>query len=374
MGLVPNVVRQMLYLQSVNKMKNDLSKLSLQLDQDAYCDGIKKRLDMLYSSIANIRQLNYRGQATLETETIKAAELWMSTEASLKKYFSNGWADATKHQIFALSQEVAACEGTSEYYQGDINSLRPLEKRVAAYQKNVSKFKVQLDQCLSNLYSCLTSLEQRVAATENAINLTTKAAFKLNEKEIPLLVLKGKDMNKKIEVFLTLTNRRIIYESTAKDLERQLLFARPLKDVSKIMSDKFGLLARDGLCVEFKQAGDSPLKLTADKQEVGLAIQCFETIASSPVTDELMTEVSRSVEERFNELKRNSDNQQILLKKQKEEEAKKFEEIKGKCETCGTILPSYRKKWTNETGEEIGLYDCPICEKSFQQTLRKKAE
>jgi hypothetical protein len=363
--LVPNVVRQAMYLKEIGDMDKEVSKLALQLNDAENLYSTKSRLTKLFSSVANIRKLNYNLQTNLETDLIKAVELWIPLESSLKDEVGKR-AESIRMENSSLPIQIEARRGTSEYYSGDIRSLDPLNKRVSAHKKCVNDLSNYVNQSLSTLFGCLQSLEMRATTAENAINLTSTASFKLKENEVPVIAMRARDMDKKIKVLLTFTSQRVIYESIDEKTERQLLFEKPADSVNRVTKGRVGLLAGEGIYVEFKQPSESRLKLDTEGEDANLAVQYFKMITSGQIDSELKSGISVTVRERFKELTRSYVDS---------EEIAEADRNIGKCPECETVVRTPMKTWTMTGGLEkleLGLFDCPKCHKPFRVVLSKK--
>ena len=64
----------------------------------------------------------------------------------------------------------------------------------------------------------------------------------------------------------------------------------------------------------------------------------------------------------------------VAVRARKEESEKEAHEDKniGKCPRCGTVVSSPRRKWMEDGWLEIGLFDCPKCEKPFREIIKEK--
>lgn len=377
--IVPTGIRQILCIKEIEGMINEVSRITGQLnDTEALYPliGCQSRIERLFARIASIRQLNYRSQTKLEADQIKAVELWASISPFLKGEVKRKVA-IIRLEDSALRLEIEACRNTPGVYLGDINSLTFLKKKISDYKSRVTDLSNHIQQYLAPLENGLSSLEQRVFTAEFVINLTSKASFKLKEDETPIIAVKAKDMNAKIGVLLTLTNKRMICESVSTGkTERQLLFEKPVRSVDKIAKGKLGLFAGEGLHVEFKQPSDPKLKLDMEGEDADLVVHYFNMITSGQIDEEIKSGINVTLCEHFEELARSwAEAEEIARKeepKEKESEKEAHEDRKiGKCRECGTVVSEPIKKWTMEGGLEIGLFDCPTCKKFFREILNK---
>lgn len=320
---------------------------------------IEARLTRMFSRIETIRQLNYRSQISLEVDQIKAAELWVSIEPSVKEKIESRVVTYQK-EVKALAAGVDSNYTSGRAPQGDKDKHDLLEKQIAAYKAEVADFIGQIRRDLAPLPSLLTSIEQRVSMAETALDLTSMASFKLKEDEALLIALKAKNMNRKTDGILTFTNKRIIYESLPpKKTERQLLLDKPVGLVAKITKGKVGTFFPEGLLVEFKTPSDPELKFaTKFRGEADLAVQYFDMIASGKIDEELKSGINVAVRRRFKELA-----------------AMYFPGAsfcRGKCKECGTVVSTPIKTYILDGGPIMGLFNCPKCHKPFRVVLARE--
>jgi hypothetical protein len=340
----------------VFRMRGELSRLPLAFDELR----IEYRLTKLFSRIENIRQLNYRSQTNLEDDQIKAAELWMSIEPSFKEKIKSG-IDTCRVRTKFMETELEPLSKSPDMFDGDLGVLDPLKKEIDAYKAEANEFIAQIRQDLTPLPSLLESIEQRVSTVEIALDLTSKASFKLKEDEALLIALKAKDMHRKTDGILTFTNQRMMFESLpTKKTERQLLLEKPVGLVAKIAKGKVGMFEPEGLCVEFKQPNDPKLKFgtTLNRGCADLAVQYFDIITSGKIDEELKSGVNVALRHRFKELA-----------------TKHFPDVsfcRGTCKECGTVVSAPMKTYTLDGGPIIGLFNCPKCHKPFRAVLARE--
>lgn len=289
-------------------LRSNVSKLRVQLKRAEDLYHPNDQIAKFNARIANIRQLNYRSQINLEADQLKVSQLCASIEPSQKEKFEKE-AAAIRMEISAINDEIGFADVDAK--EGKPGSLSPLNKRADALKTRIEDFSNRIQQSMALLLSCLAMLGQSLSAAENAVNLTSMASFQWQEDETPIFALMAKDMDKKIEVILTLTNQRIICESVMKvalerpskhdlyltvkkERERKLLLERPVGSVDKITKGGVGLLAGEGLRIEFKQSSDPKLKLgnissinNSRKEDADLAIRYFNMITSGQIDDEL---------------------------------------------------------------------------------------
>jgi hypothetical protein len=333
----------------------EISKLKTQVDELPAQDLLMK----LFSRIANIRQLGYKIQTNLETDHVKAAELWVSMEPSLKEKIESRVATYRKKAI-ALEADIKRLQKKKYASPDDISDLKSLKKSLPSFKAEVADFISQLQRDIDPLPSLLTSIEQRVSTAETALDLTSAASFKLKEDEALVIAVKAKDMNRKTDGVLTFTNKRMMYESLpTKKKERQLLLDKPVGSVAKITKGKVGFFAPEGLDIEFKTPSDRELKFSTKfgGGEADLAVQYFEVITSGKIDEELKSGVSVAVRRRFKELA-----------------ALYFPSASfchGTCRECGTVVSTPIKTFTLDGGPITGLFDCPECRKPFMVVLSR---
>jgi hypothetical protein len=340
------------------RISNEVSTLTGELQEFQ----IKERLMQLFKGIENLRlQMNCWIQTNLQADLIKAAELWASTEPSLKEKIAEALT-TLRGDTHALKTEIDSFYTDSSAPQADTKKLALWKEQLATIKDKFMDFKYArgIQTGLAKLLDLLESIKQRVETTEYMIKLVSNANFKWTDDEALVITLEAKDMNKKTEGFLTFTNKRIIYESaTTKKTERQLLLERPVDSVAKITKGKMGIFKPEGIYVEFKQPSDLKLKLAMKwGGDADLAIQHFNMISSGQINDELKSGINFTMRERYKELATSYFPGDSFC----------F----GRCKTCGKMVSPPIKKWTMDGWLTMGIFDCPTCKKPFRETLEKK--
>jgi len=340
----------------VGSLRIEIPKLTAQLDELQ----IQDRLTNLFSRIENVRQLGYRSQTNLEVDQTKAAELWMSIQPSVKEKIKSGVAIYRKKNS-AIAADFDSLRKKRFASGEDMSDLKSLVKIFASLKAEVADFIGQVQRDTDPFPSLLRSIELRVSMVENALDLTSTASFRLKENEALLIALKAKDMNRKTDGVLTFTNQRIMYESLSTEkTERRILLDKPLDSVANIVKGKVGILAPEGLHVQFKTRSDPELKFATKSGggEADLAVQYFDMITSGRTDEELKSGIDVDVRRRF-----------------KEVAIAHFPGVSfssGRCKECGTAVSTPIKTYTIDGGTITGLFDCSSCHKPFVAVLARE--
>ena len=338
-----------------------ISNAASEITRDLQDFQIRARLMQLFTGIENIRlQMNCWSQTKLEADLIKAAELWASTKPSLKEEIAEGLT-ILRWDTHALEAEIDTYYTRSNAPQADAKKLALWKEQLAAIKDKFMDFKYArgIETGLAKLLDLLESLKQRIETIEHMIKLISNASFILKDDEAFVVAIEAKDMNKKIEGFLTFTNKRILYESaTTKKTARQLILERPIRSVTKIAKSKGGIFKPEILYVEFNQPSDLKLNLAVNGEDGDLAVQYFGMINSGQIDDELESGVNATVRERY-----------------KEVAASYFPGDSfcfGRCKICGKLVSPPIKTWTMDGWLTMGIFVCPECKKPFREILEKK--
>jgi hypothetical protein len=288
--------RQNLYQSKINGLMGEINTLRMQLSgTENKVNSVDNVLSKLPSRISAIRQMNYKIQVNLEGDQLTASERWSQIGPSIKLEVSNQ-ASILKNELSSLERDVNARRISTSF---DISGLMGLDLRLNTVKVLVYNFSSRIDKDMLPLQSILAPLEQGVSVAEEVVKLTSAASYQWKEGETPVIAIHAKNMNEKTEGVLTLTNHRVIYEIekevvlkktffivTEKKMERSTSIERPIGAVSKITKGRVGLLAGDGLYVEFKQ-GDIQLKLDTKGEDADRVIKFYSLIVSGQVDDEL---------------------------------------------------------------------------------------
>ena len=348
-----SVLKQAEFGHNVASAFAEISKLKIQLEEVQMQDLVMN----LFSRIANIRQLGYKIHTDLEADHIKAAELWVSTEPSVKEKIKSRVTTYRK-KLSALEADIGRLQKKKYASPDDISEIKSIRKSLASFKAELADFNSQMQRDIDSLTSLLESIEQRVSTAETALDLTSAASFKLNKDEVLLVALTAKDRNRKADGVLTFTTKRIMFESlSTKKAERQLLLDKPIDSVAKITKGKVGFFAPEGLLVEFKTSSDSKLKFSTKigSGEADLAVQYFEAVCSGKIDDELKSGVNVAVCRRFKEMA-------VMY-------FSRASFCHGTCRECGTVVSEPIKTYTLDGGPITGLFDCPECHKPFIAVL-----
>ena len=251
---------------------------------------LEDSLNKLPARIAQIRKMNYRALANLESDQTALVERWASIGPGLKEIIRSG-VSSLRPEISILESEISQRRMDTVY---NTMRLTNLEIRLSTLQLRLSDLSAHVSKSLGDIEGKLQSVEQDVALAEGTLNLISQASFQWKEKEFPIYAVNGKDMNRDAEGVITLTNLRFLFESekevvlkkrlfiaTEKKKVRETLLDQPVGIIDSVTKGRVGLLAGAGLFITFKpQSGLQEMKFDVKGHEADSVIRFYNYIVS----------------------------------------------------------------------------------------------
>lgn len=288
--------RAEIYRQRINQLSGELSSLNSRLNHvESEGNSLDLRIGKFPSRISSIRRSNYMIQTSLEADSIRLSDAWASSGPALKEQVRSR-ASVIRGQIRMLEGEVASRRG----FIGDIFQLSDLEGRISSVGHGIAQLEGSTHETLNSFIRDANAIEQVLSSAESSVALAQGASFQWGEGETLVASVRAKNMNTDIEGVLTLTSRRLLFESedeivlkrtlfiaTEKKKVRALVTEYPVGSINSLAKGRVGLLAGHGLFIDFKNGGSEPLKLDTKGEEADLIVRSYGLIMSGQVDEEL---------------------------------------------------------------------------------------
>lgn len=295
---VENRDRKLAYTQRVNRLSGEMASINQQVNSVTHSiESLDGRIQSLPARIARVRQGNYRVMTHLETDQASLSEAWMELSPGLRSTASLK-GEIVRAGIRDLQQALTYRRGRTDY---DLGNLRDIEAGIPGLRSDLSEMQGAVVGTLSPLEKRFQSIDKDLRRAESTVSIVSRASFPWEEGESPIIAAKAKDLNKDLEGFITLTNRRFIFEQekeialkkvlfvvTEKKVVRELVVQKPIGMVTRLAKGKVGFFKGAGLFVEFaSETGIPEMKFDTTSQDAEWLTESHNYIISGRANEEL---------------------------------------------------------------------------------------
>jgi hypothetical protein len=297
---VNNRNQKLAFTQRVNSLNSEIGSLNNKLNSVPQRVGrINERILGLPARITRIRENNYRTLSHLETEQATLSELWSNLSPELRST-TNLQSETVQSQLQDIRQTLTYRLRSNNY---DLGNLQDIDSQLSITRKNISELQRIVANRLTPIEKKLQNLDKDLRKAENTVSLITNASFPWETDETPIIAVKAKDLDKDLDGFITLTNRRFILEHqkeivlkkrlfivTEKKVIREVAVEKPIGMVTRLVRGKVGFFKGAGLFVDFvPESGLQEMKFDTTGQDADWVTQSYNDINSGKVEEELAT-------------------------------------------------------------------------------------